>query len=78
MGVLVCGAVFLGLSAARLGSAWAPGPGWPLYELGSCAAGAVLGWWGWCRLRRAKAARPDLSWREFLRADLIGLGTVKK
>jgi hypothetical protein len=30
--------------------------------------------WGWSRLRRAKAARPDLSRGQFLHDDLVGIG----
>jgi hypothetical protein len=44
-----------------------------LFELGHGAAGVALGLWGWSRLCRAKAARPDLSWWQFLHVDLIAL-----
>jgi high-affinity Fe2+/Pb2+ permease len=71
---MVCGALFLGLSVARLAINWAPGPGWPWFELGNGVVAAALLLWGWSRLRRAKAARPDLSWWQFLHGDLIGLG----
>jgi len=30
--------------------------------------------WGWSRLRRAKAAQPELTWRQFLHHDLVALG----
>jgi hypothetical protein len=74
--LIAFGAMVIGLSAARVATAWDPGPGRALFEVGSCAAGAAVGVWGWVRLRRARAARPDLSWRQFLQADLIGLGIV--
>ena len=38
------------------------------------AVGAGLTFWGWSRLRRAKADRPDLTWGQFLYDDLITLG----
>ena len=74
--LIAFGAMVIGLSAARVATAWDPGPGRVLFEVGSCAVGAAVGAWGWVRLRRAKAARQDLSWRQFLQADLIGLGIV--
>jgi hypothetical protein len=33
-------------------------------------------WWGWHRLREAKASHPELSWWRFLRSDLICLGLI--
>jgi hypothetical protein len=74
--LILVGALIIGLSAARLATGWAPGRGWLLFEAASWAAGAVLVQWGWSRLRPAKAARPDLSWPQFLRDDLIALGIV--
>ena len=74
VGLIAFGAVVVGMSAARIASGWAPGPGWLLYESAFWAVGAALGLWGWSRLRRAKATDPDLSWREFLHTDLIGIG----
>ena len=49
---------------------------WLLFAAVSLAIGAALLWWGWSRLRAAKAARPDLSWPQFLRDDLIAGGIV--
>jgi hypothetical protein len=71
---MACGAALFGLSAARVATGWNPGPGRPWFEVGNCAAGVALGLWGWARLRRARATRPDLTWWQFLRDDLIGLG----
>jgi hypothetical protein len=76
LGRIAFGAMVIGLSAARVATAWVPGPERILFEVGHCAIGAGLGLWGWSRLRRAKATRPELSWRQFLQADLIGLGVV--
>ncbi len=39
-------------------------------------AGVILLQRGWLRLRHAKASRPDLTWWQFLRDDLVGLGIV--
>ena len=53
------------------------GPGGWLFEAGSCVAGAALVLWGWSRLRRAKADRPDQTWWQFLGADdLVALAVV--
>jgi hypothetical protein len=68
------GAIVLGLSAARVATGWNLGPGWPGFEIGHSAVGVAFGLWGWSRLRRAKATRPDLTWWQFLRDDLITLG----
>jgi hypothetical protein len=70
------GALVVALSAVRVATDGAPGAGRALFEVVPCAVGAGVGLWGWSRLRRAKAARPDLSWRRFLQADLIGLAIV--
>jgi hypothetical protein len=51
-----------------------PFPRWLLFETVSCVASTALILWGWSRLQRAKAAFPDLSWPQFLRHDLIGIG----
>jgi len=51
-----------------------PFPRWLLFETVSCVASAALLVWGWSKLRRAKAAWPDLSWPQFLHHDLIGIG----
>jgi hypothetical protein len=61
-----------------LGPLWAIGevplPKWLLFEAVSWGVSTALVLWGWSRLRRAKATYPDLSWRQFLHDDLIGLG----
>jgi hypothetical protein len=75
-GLIGAGAVILGLSAARVATGWAPSRELLLFVAASWAGGGALVLWGWSRLRRAKAARPDLSWPQFLRGDLIGLGVV--
>jgi hypothetical protein len=66
------GALVLGLSVVRLATNWAPGPGWLWVELTNGGVATALLLWGWSRLRRAKATRPDLSWWQFLHGDLIG------
>jgi hypothetical protein len=76
VGLIAVGAMVIGLSAARVATDRAAGPGRLPFEVGHCALGAGLGLWGWSRLRRAKAARADQSWREFLQADLIRLGVM--
>jgi hypothetical protein len=76
MAFIACGALFIALSAERVATGWAPGTRGLLFEFVSCAVGAALGLWGWSRLRRAKANRPDLTWWQFLHDDLIGLGIV--
>jgi hypothetical protein len=68
------GALVVVLSVVRVATGWAAGPPRLLPEFTSCVLGTALGLWGWSRLRRAKAGRPDLSWRQFLRRDLITLG----
>jgi hypothetical protein len=73
---MVCGAIFLGLSVARLAAGCDPSPGRLGPEFGCCAAGAALGLWGWSRLRRARAAQPALTWWQFLHAELIGVGVA--
>lgn len=66
-------ALVIGLSSVRVATGWPPAPERILFEVGHCALGGGVGWWGWSRLRRAKATRPDMSWRQFLQRDLIGL-----
>jgi hypothetical protein len=68
--------MILGLPAAQLVIGGAADRRWLLFAAVSWAAGGALVWWGWSRLRAAKATRPDLSWRQFLRDDLIALGIV--
>jgi hypothetical protein len=73
LALLGCCALFIVLSAVRVATFW---PRWPqlLCEVGICLVAAAVGLPGWARLRRAKANLPDLSWPQFLRDDLIGLG----
>jgi hypothetical protein len=73
---LTCGAVLLGLSAVRVASHWVPDPGRLWFEFGNGVVGVALCLLGWSRLQRAKAARPDLNWWQFLHSELIGLGVV--
>ena len=61
------------LSAARAIGEF-PLSRWLLFEAVSCVAVTALVLWGWSRLRRAKAACPDMSWTQFLHHDLIGIG----
>jgi hypothetical protein len=68
--------MILGLPAAQVVIGGAADRRWPLFAAVSWAAGGALVWWGWSRLRAAKADRPDLSWRQFLRDDLFALGIV--
>jgi hypothetical protein len=70
------GVIFIGSSAARVATGWAPGPGWLLFEIATCAVGLVLFFWGWSRLRRARLAHPELSWWGLLHIDLIMIGFV--
>src|SRR5262249_24224569 len=70
------GAIVLGMSAVRLATNWAPGPGWLWVELVNGVVATALLLWGWSRLRRAKAARPDLNWWQFLHHELIGLAIL--
>jgi hypothetical protein len=76
---LVClcyGAVLLGLSAVRLATGDDPGPGRLGFELVNSAVGTGLILWGWSRLRRARAARPNLTWCQFLYDDWIVFGVM--
>jgi hypothetical protein len=68
--------MILGLPAAQLVIGGAPDRRWLLFAAVSWAAGGALVWWGWSRLRAAKADHPGLTWRQFLRDDLIALGIV--
>jgi hypothetical protein len=68
--------MILGLPAAQAVIGGAPDRRWLLFAAVSWAVGAALVWWGWSRLRAAKADRPDLSWPRFLRDDLIALGVA--
>ena len=70
---MFCGAVFLALSAG-LATNWAPGPRGSEFVNG--VIGVALLMWGWSRLRRAKAARPDLSWWQYLHVELIAVAIL--
>jgi hypothetical protein len=74
VGFIAYGAVFIALAVERVATNWTTGPRSLVFEFGSYAVGSALGLWGWSRLRRAKANRPDLTWWQFLHNDLIGLG----
>ena len=65
------GLAIVGLAVARLVAG--PGPGGPGAAVAIGVAGAGLALWGLARLRRARAARPDLSWWGFLRGELVAL-----
>jgi hypothetical protein len=73
---LCCGTALLGLSAARLATGHDPAPGRLGVELTHVTFGTGLILWGWSRLRRARAARPDRTWCQFLYDDLILLGII--
>jgi hypothetical protein len=68
---LAAGVIFLALAVARLAGGPGSGPGWPWPDVVGAAGGAAVALWGWSVLRRAKAGRPDLTWRQFLRGDLV-------
>jgi hypothetical protein len=70
------GVAMVGLAAARLLAGPGPGPGGPEFAIGIGVTGAGLAVWGFARLRRARAARPDLSWCGLLRAELVALGVA--
>jgi len=72
LGILVSltGVGLIGLAVARLVIGPGPGPGGPLLAVTVGATGAVLTLWGAGRLRRAKAARPGVSWWRLLRGEL--------
>ena len=72
--VPAAGVALVGLAAARLATGPGPGPGPLWFAVAVGAAGAGLAVWGIARLRRARAARPDLTWWGFLRAELVTLG----
>ena len=72
--VPLTGVLMLGLAAARLTTG--PGPGGPWFAIAVGAAGMGLSLWGFARLRRARAARSDVSWCRLLRAELVAFGVV--
>jgi hypothetical protein len=67
------GTVFLGLAVAGLIDNWAPRPALLLFVFGFGVVATALMLRGWSQLRREKAARPDLSWWQFLDVDPIVL-----
>jgi hypothetical protein len=71
---IACGAVFIALSAERVATGRPLGSRSLLFVFTSCSIGAAVALWGWSRLRLAKESHPDLTWWQFLRDDLIGLG----
>jgi hypothetical protein len=73
---MACGIMILGTSAGPLATSWAPGPGWLWFVLSNAVVAVALLLWGWSRLHRAKAARPDLSWWQFLRIELIAVAIL--
>jgi hypothetical protein len=74
MVLIVSGGFVLSLSLQRLVTDRAFDAPRLLVALSNGAVGAGLTFWGWSRLRRAKAGRPDLTWWQFLYHDLILLG----
>jgi hypothetical protein len=64
----------VGLAVARLVSG--PGPGGPGRAAAVGASGVALAAWGVGRLRRAKAARPGVSWWGLLRGQVAALGVA--
>lgn len=70
------GLTVLGLPAAQAVIGGPLDRRWLLLVTVSWAVGGALVWWGWSRLRAAKAAHPGLSWPQFLRDDLIAVGIV--
>jgi hypothetical protein len=73
---LACGVLVLVQTAALLATDQDLGPGRRWLAVACEAAGAGLSWWGTARLRRARAAYPDLSWWAFLRGELIAVGVA--
>jgi hypothetical protein len=72
LGILVAltGLGLVGLAVARLIIGPGPGPGGPVFAVSVGLTGAVMVLWGVRRLRRAKAARPGVSWWGLLRGEL--------
>jgi hypothetical protein len=73
---LASGVYVLVQAAAVLATGQDLGPGRRWLAVAYGAAGAGLATWGTARLRRARAARPDLSWWAFLRGELIAVGVA--
>jgi hypothetical protein len=73
---LTAGVIFLGLTVARLVGGFELGPGRFWFELVNWTVGAALVMWGWSRLRRARAARADLTWWQFLHVEAVALGLI--
>jgi hypothetical protein len=77
IGWLMCGVMFLlTLPLAAATTPWDSSRRWFLLALMTCTIGGVTLWVGWSRLQKAKAARPDLTWWQFVRDDVIVLGIV--
>jgi hypothetical protein len=74
--LILFGAASIGVSIGRCVTGWVSEPRRVWFELAHWAVALALAAWGWFRLRRARASRPDLSWREFLGTDLPALGVV--
>lgn len=72
LGILVAltGLGLVGLAVARLVIGPGPGPGGLGIAVSVGVTGAVMVLWGVWRLRRAKAARPGMSWWGLLRGEL--------
>jgi hypothetical protein len=73
---LACGVLGMVQAAAVLATGQDLGPGRRWLAVAFGAAGAGLATWGWARLRKARVARPDLSWWAFLRGELIAVGVA--
>ncbi len=74
--LIACGAGVIGLSLGRCVAGGVAGPSRVVFELTNLAIGLACASAGWWRLSRAKAGRPDLSWRKFIGTDLLALGVV--
>jgi hypothetical protein len=70
---IVLGTWFLALSAGTLATTWSPGPGWLLFAFANGLVAVALFLRGCSQLRQAKAARPDLSWWQFLHVNPVAL-----
>lgn len=74
--VPLTGLAMVGLSAVRLMTGPGPGPAGPWFAVAVAVAGSRLAVWGFARFRRARAARPDVSWWRLLRAELVAVGVA--
>jgi hypothetical protein len=73
---MLAGTICIALSASRMAVVQDLSPGGVLFEFANWLAGTVLLWWGWLRLRQARASCSELSWVRFLSTDLIVIGVV--